>query len=1154
MRVCNGQNTMWAAQRLGIHIMSHVKNGSLSGVQAIVLAVCTALNSLASTPAAFDCTVRAETALSTPVFRAQVNLSDLREGIAAPIPDEPFYVVVKDRVTGVSVPAVCAVAEYGTLNVLWCPADSFKSGDKRCYRFSFPKGEPSTRPACPAVKPLSVERGDNLLQIDIGVARVSHDLKHGGTMKRIEWSCGQALDMLMQDRLHANDMGAFSLRADPDPQVKVYEIPGWFASVHIRARYMQGRVWPDSHPSADLVFTYQAGSPFVQVGVHFDQETPRSWDQLHVLQLHHTVDFFKQWAAGKPLEVGDLDHLGRTYSLQGRAWGALLNDTVALGMADTQLYGVHDNLGKYGIYLHGPWLNSINRPTRFSARLYIGSSGGDAKALAAQIEKPWPGYSVLYSFPKAEGRMSEANRQLRNISQKNSSGDAGMIKTVGMLLVEAQRLSSIADLRSWRSTVDAAESLLAGKTPEGMINAGESLLTISSRPEGCAWISKIADLESAALFVAQDSAVSLWTLQFREKASGAMFTLSPSVVPKIENRRTGMTIAWKGCSLPSEPDCVDVTVTEIHEPGSSLSRWRIAVKNRSNRYGLWEVEFPRVEGLRCDADTRLVVSRKWGTEQNNPAVGRGYTGVYPSASATMQFLSYSRQGTGLYLAAHDPEARIKRFSLIPYGAGCCAFTLTSYPDDMGIPALDYQMPFDVVIATHTGGWFEAAKIYRAWAVQEAPWCSGGPVHARKDIPQWFKECALGFRPGGAPEQVIKTLRTLHQAFGLPAVVHWYGWHQIPFDNDYPEYFPVKDGFADAVSEARKLGLRVMPYVNGRLWDSDTESWKAEHAVNAAAINEGGEPYFEHWSRQNHGVMCPVTDLWQSKMREIGEQLSKSYGCSGVYLDQIGAAVGRLCFASKHGHANGGAASWVKGEVQLLSGIRQASRTTDPDFIMTTEDNAECYIGQLDGCLMCNAEGPGMVPLYAAVYGGYTLTFGRAGQLNNPDAFAMQHGQAFVFGSMMGRINGDAITLPEHAAKLAFLKHLAQLHLRFYEFLALGEMTTMPELRGDIPDIGTQFASKSREYVQMSVIQPAMWKAPDGRLGVFLVNIGHDPVSFDMVFDGAQYGLRGKLSLRDYLNNDTQPASEALANQFSRRVVIKPWSARVFIIETEPRSD
>jgi len=54
--------------------------------------------------------------------------------------------------------------------------------------------------------------------------------------------------------------------------------------------------------------------------------------------------------------------------------------------------------------------------------------------------------------------------------------------------------------------------------------------------------------------------------------------------------------------------------------------------------------------------------------------------------------------------------------------------------------------------------------------------------------------------------------------------------------------------------------------------------------------------------------------------------------------------------------------------------------------------------------------------------------------HNPDAFAMQHGQAFVFGSMMGRVNSDAITRPEHAAKLAFLKNLAQLRFRFRDFL------------------------------------------------------------------------------------------------------------------------
>ncbi|GAI12717.1 unnamed protein product [marine sediment metagenome] len=55
--------------------------------------------------------------------------------------------------------------------------------------------------------------------------------------------------------------------------------------------------------------------------------------------------------------------------------------------------------------------------------------------------------------------------------------------------------------------------------------------------------------------------------------------------------------------------------------------------------------------------------------------------------------------------------------------------------------------------------------------------------------------------------------------GVPVGVHWYSWHRIPFDDDYPHHFPVKEGFAEGVRELQEAGVFVMPYINGRLWDT-----------------------------------------------------------------------------------------------------------------------------------------------------------------------------------------------------------------------------------------------------------------------------------------------------------------------------------------------
>lgn len=53
-----------------------------------------------------------------------------------------------------------------------------------------------------------------------------------------------------------------------------------------------------------------------------------------------------------------------------------------------------------------------------------------------------------------------------------------------------------------------------------------------------------------------------------------------------------------------------------------------------------------------------------------------------------------------------------------------------------------------------------------------------------------------------------------------AGMHWYCWHQIPFDTgenpknifhntllDYPQYFPPRQGFGSAVPILQKMGIR-----------------------------------------------------------------------------------------------------------------------------------------------------------------------------------------------------------------------------------------------------------------------------------------------------------------------------------------------------------
>jgi hypothetical protein len=77
-------------------------------------------------------------------------------------------------------------------------------------------------------------------------------------------------------------------------------------------------------------------------------------------------------------------------------------------------------------------------------------------------------------------------------------------------------------------------------------------------------------------------------------------------------------------------------------------------------------------------------------------------------------------------------------------------------------------------------------------------------------------------------------------------------------NDFPHYFPPKPGFKEGVSELEQHGVFVMPYINGRLWDTrdrGTEDFEfSSKALPAATKDHHGEPFVEtYFGKESNGT-------------------------------------------------------------------------------------------------------------------------------------------------------------------------------------------------------------------------------------------------------------------------------------------------------------
>ncbi len=1051
-------------------------------------------------------------------------------------------------------------------HVMWLVPGEHEEGAKLGYRVTLG----AEAPRAEAESPIEVERTGAEVIVRTPHFTAHHDLNAGGLLGTVEFADGGTLPMRMNDRLWHEGRGGFNLTNDGEPRVEVVAEGPLTAVVRTTARYCG----PDGRPApgeaeATYEFAYSALSPTVRMKAIVAQHGGPDWDQVHAFEMYHKTEepFFDTVAWSPPLESVEFVDEHNTHSLRGRDWGALLTRDVAVALIGSDLYGIHTGLSGHGVYVHGPWHTFRGGEVTFEATLYLGPSGGSAEALAERLEGLSAGWGVSVFLPELREPIDRLRRDLhekrdlmgglhgergrRTAPQRKGEPDELMawLEDVGdWLLDAAERAStSLNGLRDWDASISATGSvlrrmeLLLHLAPEGTPNrsplihlddevcvlAGDGLVLRLARGEHrmrLAQIGRFGDASASFLAPGADAG-ELWSLTFRRGPTGEESGVSPDGAEAIDwaveapGDEALLRLIWSGCDVGERAGALDVEVAVRLDRRSSLSDWSLSWANRAEDLGIWEIDFPRLGAI--GPGGQVCVPYKWGRVYDVPLQGSGYRSRYPSGGAFAQMMCYWRDGAGLYYAAHDPEAGVKEPRAQTDTGGTLALGLTTFPVGMGVPAPTGELGYEVAVGAFDGDWFDAAKIYRAWATRQF-WTRKGPIAEREDMAQWWKDCSLCIRPNGDPDFVTEMGTSLQAAFDMPAVLHWYVWHQIPFDNNYPEYFPVKPGFGEAVQALQDVGVHVMPYVNGHLWDTDTQSWEDENGYSGAALRPDGSLYIEGWQQQEHAAMCPASEKWQSKMLDVATRLADDYGCDGIYLDQIGAAAPRLCFSEEHGHPVGGGGFWARGYDELLARMRESCRAVNPDFIMTTESHAEPYMAGLDGHLMCNNVGADQVPLYSAIYAGYTQTFGRQGEVENPVAFRMEHGQAFVFGSMMGRINSTLLLEPENAELLAYLKSLAEIRRDFRDFLAFGEMLRPPELAADIPPVTTQWLSKTSDVVTMAAIQCSAWRARDGRVGLFYTNVAEEPVSFTHTFSLSDYGVPSGADLEVRLRTFNAP--------------------------------
>eukprot|EP01052_Picozoa_sp_SAG31_P038014 SAG31_NODE_5001_length_2808_cov_1.497601_2_plen_481_part_00 len=231
---------------------------------------------------------------------------------------------------------------------------------------------------------------------------------------------------------------------------------------------------------------------------------------------------------------------------------------------------------------------------------------------------------------------------------------------------------------------------------------------------------------------------------------------------------------------------------------------------------------------------------------------RPYQSDYPETLWISQYLAYFSGLYGLYVGIHDPSGAFKSISIGPpdsiyypgAGSNSTVLQISFPPAGLTQPTPLWEPPVPITIASILGQddadtmWFDAAMLYRAWALHSADWTRRGPLSNRTEFwagspwnsLDWWLHTGVTL---GLPNATNRGTSSDNPDLVVPSVLSWcsqlnacktlavqyYGWDRYQFDTRYPYLFPAQPNFATGAANLSTAGVRVVPYLNGILFDT-----------------------------------------------------------------------------------------------------------------------------------------------------------------------------------------------------------------------------------------------------------------------------------------------------------------------------------------------
>lgn len=698
---------------------------------------------------------------------------------------------------------------------------------------------------------------------------------------------------------------------------------------------------------------------------------------------------------------------------------------------------------------------------------------------------------------------------------------------------------------------------------------GGSALRIEFDPRHGA-MHQVTDVARQRTFLAIDSAPQpLWMITLIDGTQIHADNASEFRWYNAADHSQTLTLRWTGLGIGSAPN-LTVTATVAVDQREATSRWTLAVDGL-DELAVRAVTFPRT-GLIARRQNETLAVPVWigqATDRarelvNNDGQSGRLAWDFPGHLSMQMMAFYDGNGHGLMLSTDDTRLLRKEFGIFGDGATGVGMEVAHVPEGEHARSTNgLELSYAVELRVFDGDWFTAAEHYRKWS-QNQWWVRDSRMRTGQ-TPAWVRDTALWVWNRGRSDAVLEPAVVLQRQAEMPVSVFWHWWHGCPYDIGFPEYLPPREGtesFRAATTSARNAGVRSIVYMNQRLWGMTTESWKRENAAAAAVKQPDGSiapEVYNTFTQSPCASMCMGTPFWRDKYAGLAETVVRDLGVAGIYMDQACSSL--ACYDPSHGHPQGGGTYWMDGFKSLAADIRTRCGPTS-EVALAGEGCGEGWLPYLDIMLSLQVSleryhSPGYwqpLPLFNAVYHDCAIQYGNYSSLTRPpydelwpaekapaDAlalldrkfalqFRLEQARSLVWGQQPTLANFQQCQLSERAEEIAFFLQVARLRQQALEYLRDGVMLRPPAIDAPTREIPMSrlsiYAGQGgavQEFTQrVPTVLASAWRAPDGSVGLVLINIDDKPATVALKLPGAEYALPETVELEFQLDSANKP--------------------------------